>query len=285
MIEIMLPAFVASLVLVAMHSYLGLHIIARQVIFVDLALAQMAALGATSAFIFGISPDSTAGYMLALAFTIVGAAILSLTRTADSRIPHEAIIGILFVVATAAAILVADRAPRGSEHIQQLLAGSLLWVRWPTIGRIALVYAVIGLIQYALRDRFMTISFEPESAFARGWRLKWWDFLFYVTFGMVITLSVPVAGVLIVFTFLVVPTVVAFMFTQNKLHLALISWGVSALAVAAGLVLSYTYDFPTGPVIVVSFAGVLLVAAALKRLLMLTGEKVSPGARGRVAGN
>ena len=235
MIEIMLPAFVASLVLVAMHSYLGLHIIARQVIFVDLALAQMAALGATSAFIFGISPDSTAGYMLALAFTIVGAAILSLTRTADSRIPHEAIIGILFVVATAAAILVADRAPRGSEHIQQLLAGSLLWVRWPTIGRIALAYAVIGLIQYALRDRFMTISFEPESAFARGWRLKWWDFLFYVTFGMVITLSVPVAGVLIVFTFLVVPTVVAFMFTTNKLHLALISWGVSALAVAARL--------------------------------------------------
>ncbi len=267
MIELMLPAFVASLVLVAMHAYLGLHVIAREVIFVDLALAQMAALGATSAFIFGLSPDSPAGYLVALSFAIVGAAILAITRRQGARVPHEAIIGIVFVVATAAAIVVADRAPRGAEHIAEMLTGTLLWVRWPTIGRIALVYAVIGVFHYLLRHRVLTISFQPERAYALGWKVKWWDFLFYLSFAVVITLSVSIAGILIVFTFLVVPTVVGFLFTRNQLYLATISWGVSAMAVAAGLVISYQYDLPTGPVIVCTFGGALILAAAVQWLL------------------
>lgn len=273
MIELMLPAFVASLVLVAMHSYLGLHIIAREVIFVDLALAQMAALGATSAFIFGIPADSTAGYLVALSFAIAGAGILSITRTRRSPLPHEAIIGIVFVVATAAAILVADRAPRGAEHIKELFTGSLLWVRWPTIGRIAVVYTVIGVAQYLLRHRFLKISFQPEEAFQQGWNVNAWDFLFYVLFGVVITLSVPVAGILIVFTFLVVPTLIAFLFTRSYARMALISWSVSAAAVAAGLVISYVYDFPTGPVIVCTFAGALILAAVIRRVVSMGNEK------------
>ncbi len=267
MFELMLPAFVASLVLVAMHAYLGLHIIAREVIFVDLALAQMAALGATSAFLLGIDPDSSAGYAVALSFAILGAAILATTRSKQDRIPHEAIIGIVFVVATAAAILVADRAPRGAEHIKEMFTGSLLWVSWPTIWRIAVVYAVVGAFHFVMRNRFLTISFDPERAYALGWRIKWWDFLFYVSFSVVITLSVTVAGVLIVFTFLVVPTAIAFLFTRNLLYLAAISWGVSAVAVASGLALSYSYDFPTGPIIVCTFAGALIAAAAMRRLL------------------
>jgi zinc/manganese transport system permease protein len=198
-------------VIVAIHSYLGLHVIAREVIFVDLSLAQMAALGSAVAILAGSQPDSSSALIYALGFTSLGAATFALTRTSErGAVPQEAIIGIVYVMASAAAILVADRTPRGGEAIKDILVGSLLWVTWPTILRLAGIYAVVGLIHWALRRRFLTISFSPETALARGWKIRWWDFLFYLTFGIVITFSVPIAGVLLVFSFLVVPAAVAF---------------------------------------------------------------------------
>src|SRR5512134_2757818 len=208
----MLAPLVACMVIVAIHSYLGLHVIAREVIFVDLALAQMAALGATVATLAGLHPESPWSIAWALGFTTVGAALFAITRQGGegkSRVPHEAIIGIVYVVASAAAILVADRSPRGGEAIKDILVGSLLWVTWPAILKMAAVYAALGLFHYLLRHRFLTISFEPEAALANGWRIRWWDFWFYLSFGVVITLSVPIAGVLLVFSFLVVPAAVA----------------------------------------------------------------------------
>lgn len=266
-LELMLPPFVACLVLVAMHAYLGLHVIARGVIFVDLALAQMAALGATAAFLVGVTPDSQTGFFVALGFATGGAAIFALTRTEALRVPQEAIIGIVYVVASAAAILVADRAPRGAEHIKEMLSGTILWVTWPTIVKITAIYLLIGLFQYAFRHRFLTISFEPERAAAGGWNVRLWDFLFYASFGLVITLSVAVAGVLMVFTFLVVPAVIAFFFTRQQRWMAVLSWGTGAIASATGLSLSYLYDFPTGPAIVCTFGLVLVLAAAARRFL------------------
>lgn len=266
-VELMLPPLVACVVLVAMHSYLGLHVIARGVIFVDLALAQMAALGATAAFLFNVSPDSTTGFLVALGFATVGAAIFALTRTERLRVPQEAIIGIVFVVASAAAILVADKAPRGAEHIKEMLSGSILWVSWPTILKIAAIYAGIGAFQYAFRKRFLTISFEPNRAVAEGWNIRLWDFLFYASFGLVITLSVAVGGVLMVFTFLVVPAVIAFFFTAKQRWMAVISWVTGGLASAVGLGLSYASDLPTGPAIVCTFGAALLLAGAIRRFL------------------
>lgn len=266
-VELMLPPLVACVVLVAMHSYLGLHVIARGVIFVDLALAQMAALGATTAFLFNVSPDSTTGFAVALAFATIGAAIFALTRTETLRVPQEAIIGIVYVVASAAAILVADRAPRGAEHIKEMLSGTILWVTWPTILKIAAIYAAIGAFQYAFRKRFLTISFEPERALAEGWNIQLWDFLFYASFGLVITLSVAVGGVLMVFTFLVVPAVIAFFFTRVQRWMAVISWVTGGIASAAGLGLSYMSDLPTGPAIVCTFGVVLILAGTLRRFL------------------
>jgi len=264
-LELMWPPLVACVVLIAMHAYLGLHVIARGVIFVDLALAQMAALGATAGFLIGVAPDSTAGFLVSLGFATAGAAIFALSRTEGLRVPQEAIIGIVYVIASAATILVADRAPRGAEHIKEMLSGTILWVTWPTIAKIAAVYAAIGVFQYAFRDRFLTISFEPSTAEARGWNLRWWDFLFYASFGLVITLSVQLAGVLMVFTFLVVPAVIAFLFGRTQLRMALVAWTTGALASAAGLGLSYAYDLPTGPAIVCTFGLVLLGAAAARR--------------------
>ena len=161
--------------------------------------------------------------------------MFALTRSEEKgRVPQEAIIGIVYVVASAAAILVADRTPRGGEAIKDILVGTLLWVTWPTIIKLAVVYAAVGLFHWLLRRRFLTISFEPETAIAQGWRIRWWDFLFYLSFGVVITFSVPIAGVLLVFSFLVVPAAIAFQFTQRTGLLAVISWIAGILASAAG---------------------------------------------------
>ena len=262
-----LPPLVACLVIVAIHSYLGLHVIAREVIFVDLSLAQMAALGSAVAILAGSQPDSTASFVYALGFTTVGAALFALTRTEEKgRVPQEAFIGIVFVVASAAAILVADRTPRGGEAIKDILVGSLLWVTWPAIARLAAVYAVLGVFHWLLRRRFLTISFQHETAVAQGWSIRWWDFLFYLSFGIVITFSVPIAGVLLVFSFLVVPASIAFQFTRRYGGLALVSWLVGAVASGAGLLVSFRYDLPTGPIIVCMFGLLLLVAVLARRL-------------------
>jgi len=273
-LSLFLPPLAACLVIVAIHSYLGLHVIAREVIFVDLSLAQMAALGSAVAILAGSQPDSSAAFGYALAFTTLGAAMFALTREQRGRVPQEAIIGIVYVVASAAAILVADRTPRGGEAIKDILVGSLLWVTWPEILRLAAVYLAVGAFHWALRRRFLTISFHPEQAIARGWRVRWWDFLFYLSFGLVITFSVPIAGVLLVFSFLVVPAAIAFQFTRRQGTLAAISWTAGVLASAGGLLVSFRYDLPTGPMVVCMFGLLLLLAYALRRAVGVGGEAV-----------
>ncbi len=273
MLELMLPALVVSLILVGIHGYLGIHIIARGVIFVDLALAQVAALGWAAAGL-GLSeslsdwvgiPAAEAGYALGIAATLIAAALLSLTRMEHDRVPQEAIIGIVYVVASAGTILLAAQAPRGSEHVEELLSGSLLWVTWPEILKTAAIYAIIGIIHWFLRDRFLTISMKPEDARSRGWSVRWWDFLFYGLFGVVVTSSVAIAGVLVVFSFLVIPAVIAFLFTSRPAALLAIAWTSGTVATLAGLYISYRTDLPTGPTVVCAFALALGVAFLLRR--------------------
>lgn len=279
--QLMLPPFVACMILVAMLSYLGLHVIAREVIFVDLSLAQMAALGSLSALLFHVAPESPATYIFALVATAIGAFLFALTRTSSNghvgsgRVPQEAFIGIVYVVASAAAVLVANKVPGGGEAVEKTLVGSLLWVTWPTIVKLAIAYAALGLFQFVLRRRFLTISFHPEEAERQGWKIRTWDFLFYLSFGVVITLAVPIAGVLMVFSFLVVPAVIANLFTVDKRRLAIISWTSGALASILGLWLSYTKDLPTGPLVVCMY-GVLLVVAAVVRKLRAGPAATSP---------
>jgi zinc/manganese transport system permease protein len=277
----MLPPFVACMILVAMLSYLGLHVIAREVIFVDLSLAQMAALGSLSALLFHVAPESPTTYLFALLATAIGAALFALTRTSGhggagkGRVPQEAFIGIVYVVASAAAVLVANKVPGGGEAVEKTLVGSLLWVTWPTIVKLAIAYAALGVFQFALRRRFLTISFHPEQAETQGWKIRLWDFLFYLSFGVVITLAVPIAGVLMVFSFLVVPAVIANLFTADKRQLTLIAWGSGALASILGLWLSYTRDLPTGPLVVCMY-GLLLIGAAVLRKLGVGDKAAAP---------
>ncbi len=271
----MLPALVAALILVGTHGYLGIHIIARGVIFVDLALAQVAAMGWAAAglglaerlnVLVGL-PEDQASYVIGLGAALVAAALLSVSRTEHKYVPQEAIIGIIYVVATAGTILLAAQAPRGSEHVEQLLTGSLLWVTWPQIWKTAALYLVIFIAHWFLRHRFLTISLDPATAREKQWAIAGWDFLFYALFGMVVTASVAIAGVLLVFSFLVIPAVIGFLFTTRPALLVAIAWATGAAASILGLYTSFVTDLPTGPVVVVSFAVVLIAAFAMRSVI------------------
>jgi zinc/manganese transport system permease protein len=205
--DIMAPAFFECLILVGIHSYLGLHVLRRKVIFVDLALAQIAALGTTVGFLFGVMPGTTGAYWFSLSFAFIGAAVFSISRIRHEKIPQEAVIGLAYAIAASIAILVIDKAPHGAEHIKEILTGSILWVKWSTIFNAAIVYSLVGVFHYIYKDRFILISENPEEAYKQGISVRFWDFLFYVSFGIVITHSVGTAGVLLVFVFLVVPAI------------------------------------------------------------------------------
>lgn len=266
--QIMGPPFVACMILVAIHSYLGLHVIAREVIFVDLSLAQMAALGTTAGLLLDINPGSLGSQLMAFGFVVIGAAMFAATRTSGrGRVPQEAIIGIVYVVASAAALLMADKAPRGADAIKDVLVGTILWVTWDKIKVLAIAYAILAVALFLLRQRFETISFDEHAAEAKGWSLRWWDFWFYLIFGAVITFSVPLGGVLLVFSFLVVPAVTAFLFTRKPAKLTLIAWATGTVASALGIYMSYKFDLPTGPTIVCSYGVVLMAAGVVRKVL------------------
>lgn len=261
-VAILLPAFCECLVLVGIHAYLGIHVIKRQIIFVDLAIAQIAAVGALVAFLFGIQPHTLASYWFSLGLATVGAGIFALCRFREAKVPQEAVIGLVYAVAAAMAILLIDKAPHGSEQLKDILTGSLLWVRWHSIATAAVVYSAVGFVHYLFRDRFLLISSDPESAWKKGLNVRAWDFLFFFLFGVVITLSVDVAGVLIVFVFLVAPAIMAISITDRLSRQLVIGWSLGLLVTVLGLVASYIWDLPTGPAIIGCYALVVVLISA-----------------------
>lgn len=264
-LHVMALPFLACLVLAGIHAYLGLHVIERQVIFVDLALAQIAALGAASSLFFGYGFDSPYSYWFSLSFTVVGAAIFSLSRFREQRIPQEAIIGITYAVSAALLVLVLSRSGEGDEHIRQALVGNVLLVTLPEIVKIAVIYSIIGFFHLVFQRQFLLISQDPNGAFEKGMSVRFWDFLFYASFGVVVTSSVRIAGVLLVFSFLVVPAACAVLFARRiGMRLAL-GWSIGFLVSVLGMFLSYFLDFPTGASVVCVFGLTLLVLALTKR--------------------
>jgi len=261
-IEFLWVPFLACLVLTGIHVYLGLHVLARGVIFVDLALAQVAALGIAVAFLLGHPLQSDAAYWYALAFTVGGALVFAASRTRRAPVPQEAIIGIVYAVSAAAAVLVVDRAPQGGEHIKQLLVGSILTVTPADVGVLVVLYALIGLLHVIVRRPLLEISLDPEGALARGRWVRWWDFVFYASFGVVVTSSVRIAGVLLVFCYLVVPATVGVLLATSVARRLLVGWGFGAIVSVLGLVASSVSDLPTGAAVVVTF-GILLAGVAL----------------------
>lgn len=260
--------FAAGLILTGIHAYLGLHVVERGVIFVDLSLAQIAALGTTVAYLAGHGLHSQTTYVWSLGFTIVGAAIFALTRVhGRTQIPQEAIIGIVYAVSAAAAILAMSKAPEGTEHLKDMLVGNILTVSWTEVMKTAVLYAIVGAFHWLFRRRFLAISIDPEGAARSGISIRFWDFLFYTSFGFVVTSSVAIAGVLLVFSYLIVPSVAAMLFARTVAGRLTFGWAMGALVSAAGIVLSFQLDLPTGATIVCTF-GIVLALLALARLAL-----------------
>jgi len=269
----MAAPFAASLILTGIHAYLGLHVVRRGVIFVDIALAQIAALGATVAFLFGMDIHGDRAYVVSLGFTLVGALIFTVTRSRHAHIPQEAFIGIVYAVSAAAAILVVDRAPGGAEHVKDILVGSLLFVQWDAVVKTAILYAAIGLLHYFWRKPLWEVSETDEWVKAESPRSWKWDLFFYGTFGFVVTSSVNIAGVLLVFSYLVVPAVCAMLVvgrtSSGKIRVGpsvSIAWLVGFIVSVAGCYFSYFWDLPTGAAIVVTFGAVLALLGILRAL-------------------
>jgi zinc/manganese transport system permease protein len=267
-LDLLLPAFVAGLILTGIHAYLGVHVVERGVIFVDLSLAQIAALGTTVAYLLGQDLHSGAAYACSLAFTFLGAGVFALSRVHHrTRIPQEAVIGIVYAVSAAIAILVMSKATSETEHLKEMLVGNILSVSWPELGRTAALYAAVGAFHYLLRGRFLLISMNGAEAERRGWNVRFWDFLFYVSFGFVVTSSVAIAGVLLVFCYLIVPSVAAMMFSERLGPRLAIGWTMGAVVSAGGVALSFVLDLPTGATIVATFGLALLALAAARPLV------------------
>ena len=255
----LLAPFLASLILTGIHAYLGVHVVERGVIFVDLALAQIAALGATIAILIGMDPHGSGAYWLSLAFTLVGAAIFAFARTRRGHIPQEAFIGIAYAVASAAAILAMSKATGETEHLKDMLVGNILAVSMHDVAKTALLYGAVGVFHYIFRKKFLLISTNPVKAEAEGLNIRFWDFLFYASFGFVVTSSVSIAGVLLVFCYLVVPSVGAMLFADRIGRRLAIGWTMGTLVSGLGVYFSVLLDMPTGATIVATFGAVLIL--------------------------
>src|SRR3979490_197074 len=266
----LLAPFIASLILTGIHAYLGVHVVERGVIFVDLSLAQIAALGTTMAVLYGLDPHGSGAYWISLAFTFLGAAVFSTIRGHRARIPQEAVIGICYAVASAAAILAMSKATSESEHLKDMLVGNILAVSWQEVGKTPALYGAIGLFHYVFRKRFLAISIDPDKAEAEGVSIRFWDFLFYASFGFVVTSSVAIAGVLLVFCYLIVPSVAAMMFAERIGPRLAIGWTMGTIVSALGVWLSLVLDLPTGATIVCTFGLVLIIMAAVRPLIQRT---------------
>ena len=245
--------FLAALCLVGIHAYFGIQVLRRNVIFVDLALAQIAALGATVAFMQGHPALGAATYAYSFGFTLFAALLLAFTRAWSGRIPQEALIGVIYVVAAAAALLLIDSAPQGAEHLKQILTGSILTVGWNDLALIAPLYLGVAFAHWLLRTRLL----PTLATVGPDWR---WEFVFYASFGLIVTSSVSLAGVLLVFSFLIIPAAIGVLYAERLSRQLLIGWIAGAAASAMGLAASYAWDLPTGAAMVCAFGVALTLA-------------------------
>ena len=275
MLAFLAAPFVASLILTGIHAYLGVHVVERGVIFVDLSLAQIAALGAAIAILLPITggdPHAPVVYWISLGFTFIGAVVFSTIRGHRARITQEAIIGICYAVASAGAILAMSKATSESEHLKDMLVGNILAVSWSEVAQTAGLYGAIGVFHYIFRKKFLAISLDHEKAAAQGLSVRFWDFLFYASFGFVVTSSVAIAGVLLVFCYLIVPSVAAMLYADTVGRRLAIGWTMGTIVSAVGVFLSLVLDLPTGATIVCTFGIVLALMAALRPLIRRTSD-------------
>src|SRR2546425_8918577 len=244
LVALLWAPFLMCLVLTGIHAYLGVHVLAREIVFVDIALAQIAALGATAAFLVGHETDTWESYAFGITATLAGAFVLALTRSRRRHVSQEAVIGVVYAVSSAAAVLLADRAPHGTEQVRTMLVGNLLAVRPPDVAKVAALYALIGLFHWLCRRPFFLISTDPDVAYRDGWRVRLLGFPFYASFRVVGPRPVRIAGVFLVFSYLIVPALSGVLLGRTVTHKLLIGWGFGTVVSVIGMTASAIFDFP-----------------------------------------
>src|SRR5712691_3168908 len=264
--EVMFWPILACVLLPWLLVYLGLHVVQRGIIFIDIAMAQMASLGICLAVLFHLDLQSWTTFGIALGFSLIGGAIFSVTGKRSSQIPQEAVIGISYVVAAAAAVLLLSRAAEGDEEIKNMLVGNILLVTPREVWERFALFLAVGLLHFILRKNFLLVSFNRDAAYVKGLRVRWWDFLFYAAFGLVVTSFVRIAGVLLVFSYLIVPAVCGINLAGSLSRRLLIGWLIALIGGVGWLFLSFWWDLPSGAAIVCTF-GALLILVSLISLL------------------
>jgi zinc/manganese transport system permease protein len=260
----------ACIILAGIHSYLGMHVVRRGVIFVDLALAQIAALGAITSFFIGYSLDSSMSYWISLGFTLSGAVLLSFIRSSKEIIPQEAIIGIVYVIASAMTIMLLNKSPNGGEELKSILIGQILFVDWSDVIELSILYSFIGVLHWVFRKPLWEITRNSTKATQNLSKTRWYDFIFYASFGVVVTSSVRIGGVLLVFTYLVIPVVCSMLFFNRVFQQLIFAWTLALLCSFIGFVGSYYLDSPPGATIICSFGVVIGICFLLKKLKIFT---------------
>ena len=265
-IQFLILPFVACVTILSLLGYLGIHVLKREIIFIDIALAQIAAVGATFAHLYlGTEENSILAYLCAFGFTVLAAIFFSQIDKRFKQISTEAIIGVSYAIAAAAALFILALSAGGDVHMEHMLTGSILWAKWQDILAIAVLFGFVGLLHFIFRKHFIRISENYLGATGRGEKeAVWWNFLFYVLMGVAITFSVKIAGVLVIFSFLIIPATFSAMFAETWRKRLFIAWGVGIVAVIFGLAFAYIFDFSGGPP-VVTFLGLALIIGALLR--------------------
>lgn len=266
MTELLTLPLLMGVILTGILSYLGIHVIEREVIFVDLALAQIAALGAAVGVLFGLEPHGLQAYAAGVVFVLLGAVVFALTRSRKHDVPQEAIIGIAYVVAAAASILAFSYAPEAAEKIRAMLVGNFLFASVTDVLVVLGVSAAVGALHLAFRGNFLLASQAPEQARQRGISLAWWDFLFYLSLGVVVVSVVAVAGILLVFSYLIIPAVCAMLLRRSTGARVALAWALGTVGTVLGLYFSVLFDLPTGATMVCTFGGVLVMVGVVRAL-------------------
>jgi len=272
--------FLMCLAMTAILGYLGIHVLKREVVFIDIALAQMAALGAIVAHaLVGAGEGSLGSYGCAFGAVVLAAGFYALARRRVGQVSLEVVIGVSYAIGAAAALFLLGVAPGGHVHLREMLAGSILWTTWGDLARCAIVFALAGAAFWLLRRPFGRISEDYEGAVRSGVRTAWWDFAFYTLVGLVITVAVRVGGVVVVFAFLIIPATVSALFATGWRGRLAIAWATAVVGSAGGLLLARALDFSPGPA-VAAVLGFLLVVAALARILSMCGTTSADPAEG-----
>ncbi len=256
----MVQALAAAVITGVLLSYLGVHVVGRGIVFVDLALGQISSLGVAFAAFIGTGLTS-----IPLIFTLVGALLMSFINIRDKRLKQEAVIGILYAFTSALTVLFISKTPHGDSDIQEVLFGNILSISWQQITLVGIVFGAIAIMHLIFARKFfnLTESFENGQNHSVG-IFNVWNFLFYISIGLAIVFAVKINGVIPVFSYLIIPAVSAILISKNKITVIILAMLISILAGFLGLNFSFHYDFPAGPSIVSVLGGIFTLAAMYK---------------------